>query len=142
MNTIDEPAGTEEVQPMLLLRPTQAAAWLHKTTSTLARWRADLTGPPFVQFGNRRVAYVASDLEAYLDGRAPAELRSTGHRVVGPAFAAACLLRSPITLQRWREEGAGPDCIVTGDGSAVYDLADLVAYVDACRVVPTGVEAA
>jgi Helix-turn-helix domain len=47
-----------------LLSPEQAAEILHKSTSTLSRWRAEKIGPAFIKNGGT-IEYRRSDLEDY-----------------------------------------------------------------------------
>lgn len=52
-----------------LLTPRQAAACLGLTYPTLQRQRTEGTGPKFIKVGKRRVAYRASDLQAWIQSR-------------------------------------------------------------------------
>lgn len=49
-----------------LLTPVETAAVLGTSVSTLKRWRAAGTGPPWRRLGGR-VRYPASAVEAYID---------------------------------------------------------------------------
>jgi Helix-turn-helix domain len=59
-----------------LKSPEEAAAALRVKFATLATWRAQRRGPPFVKIG-RRVFYLRRDLEAWAGSRwvAPDEFR-------------------------------------------------------------------
>ncbi len=71
----------------LLLTPKQAAEFLGIPLGTLAQWRSQRRGPPYIKLEGRLVRYRRSDLEAYLIGRVvetgrpedvPIGLRMTG----------------------------------------------------------------
>ncbi len=49
-----------------LLSPKQAAEFLGVSLDTLAQWRSQRRGPPYVKLEGRLVRYRAADLESYL----------------------------------------------------------------------------
>jgi excisionase family DNA binding protein len=49
-------------------KPEELAARLQVPPKTLAQWRSDGTGPPFVKIG-RHVRYRRADVDRWLDGR-------------------------------------------------------------------------
>lgn len=53
--------------PFDRLNATEAAEYLGLKPKTLAQWRSDGSGPPFLKYG--RVFYLKSDLEHFLEGR-------------------------------------------------------------------------
>lgn len=57
-----------EISPALL-RPSQAAAYLGISPSTLAKFRLTGDGPPFIKLGSKCVAYRREDIETWLDTR-------------------------------------------------------------------------
>ena len=57
-------AGLEPLQSQ-----REAAAFLGISIGTLERWRAEGTGPAYVQLSARAVAYRPADLRAYVDTR-------------------------------------------------------------------------
>jgi excisionase family DNA binding protein len=64
----------------LLLTPKEAAEFLGVPSGTLAQWRSERRGPPYIKLEDRLVRYRRSDLEEYLaahavatDGREPAQ---------------------------------------------------------------------
>ena len=64
----------------LLLTPKQAAEFLGIPSGTLAQWRSERRGPPYIKLEDRLVRYRRADLEEYLaahavatDGREPAQ---------------------------------------------------------------------
>ncbi len=61
----DVPAGGNINE---LLTPEEAARHLKMAKQTLARWRVEGTGPPFVRLGTR-IFYRRSDLHAFVAGR-------------------------------------------------------------------------
>ena len=52
-----------------LLTPPEASRWLRVAVQTLARWRCEGQGPPFVRLGGNRVFYRRDDLEGYVASR-------------------------------------------------------------------------
>jgi len=52
----------------LLLTPKQAAEFLGVPSGTLAQWRSERRGPPYIKLEDRLVRYRRSDLEEYLAG--------------------------------------------------------------------------
>ncbi len=52
-----------------LLTPRQAAEYLGMPESTLAQWRSQRRGPPYIKLELRLVRYRASDLESWLNQR-------------------------------------------------------------------------
>jgi len=55
-----------------LLKPEQAALFLGVAASTLAEWRANGTGPPFVRLGNAHnshIRYHAAALRKFVEER-------------------------------------------------------------------------
>lgn len=60
--------------PSPVLRPGAAAAYLQLTKQTLARWRMEGKGPPFIKAGPQLVLYDRTDLDAFLASR---KVRST-----------------------------------------------------------------
>jgi len=50
-------------------KPSDLAKALQVTESTLARWRKDGTGPPWVAYGPRSIRYPADELERWKDER-------------------------------------------------------------------------
>jgi len=51
-----------------LLSPAQAAEVLGIPEGTLAQWRSQRRGPPFIKLEGRLVRYRARDLEQYIAG--------------------------------------------------------------------------
>lgn len=49
-----------------LLTPREAAGFLGLPESTLAQWRSQRRGPPYIKLELRLVRYRRSDLEAYI----------------------------------------------------------------------------
>lgn len=49
-----------------LLTPREAAEYLGVPESTLAQWRSQRRGPPYIKLELRLVRYRLSDLETYL----------------------------------------------------------------------------
>jgi len=56
------------VQPNEKLDPHGAAAYLNTSRATLARWRVQGGGPPFIKMGGR-IRYDVADLDAWLESR-------------------------------------------------------------------------
>jgi predicted DNA-binding transcriptional regulator AlpA len=54
--------------PRLLLSPKEAAEFLGIPSGTLAQWRSQRRGPPYIKLEERLVRYRRSDLEGYLSG--------------------------------------------------------------------------
>jgi len=52
-----------------LLTPRQAAEFLGVPEGTLAQWRSQRRGPPFIKLELRLVRYRVLDLEAWLESR-------------------------------------------------------------------------
>lgn len=52
----------------LLLTPKEAAEFLGIPSGTLAQWRSQRRGPPYIKLEERLVRYRCSDLEEYLSG--------------------------------------------------------------------------
>jgi excisionase family DNA binding protein len=52
-----------------LLSPGDAAEYLGIPEGTLAQWRSQRRGPPYLKLEGRLVRYRVADLEAYLSGR-------------------------------------------------------------------------
>jgi len=52
----------------LLLTPKEAAEFLGIPLGTLAQWRSQRRGPPYIKLEERLVRYRRSDLEKYLSG--------------------------------------------------------------------------
>jgi excisionase family DNA binding protein len=52
----------------LLLTPKEAAEFLGIPLGTLAQWRSQRRGPPYIKLEDRLVRYRRSDLEEYLAG--------------------------------------------------------------------------
>lgn len=52
----------------VLLTPKQAAEFLGIPLGTLAHWRSQRRGPPYIKLEDRLVRYRRSDLEKYLAG--------------------------------------------------------------------------
>jgi excisionase family DNA binding protein len=52
-----------------LLTPDEAAEWLSVSAETLAQWRSQRRGPPYVKLEGRLVRYRIVELEAYLEER-------------------------------------------------------------------------
>ena len=52
-----------------LLTPKEAAEFLGIPEGTLAQWRSQRRGPPFIKLELRLVRYRVSELEAWLEGR-------------------------------------------------------------------------
>lgn len=50
-----------------LLTPKEAAEYLGIPEGTLAQWRSQRRGPPYIKLEERLVRYRLSDLEAYLN---------------------------------------------------------------------------
>ena len=51
-----------------LLSPKEAAEFLGIPSGTLAQWRSQRRGPPYIKLEERLVRYRRSDLEGYLSG--------------------------------------------------------------------------
>jgi len=71
----------------LLLTPKEAAEFLGIPSGTLAQWRSQRRGPPYIKLEERLVRYRRSDLEEYLSGHlidtdglghVPVAIRMTG----------------------------------------------------------------
>jgi predicted DNA-binding transcriptional regulator AlpA len=65
--------GSETIQSTMTnvsvnLRPSEAAAYLRLSISTLAKWRLSGSGPPYSKVG-RAVVYRRHDLDSWLDAR-------------------------------------------------------------------------
>lgn len=58
------------IHSSVLLTPRQAADFLGVPESTLAQWRSQRRGPPYIKLESRLVRYRLADLEAYLAGHA------------------------------------------------------------------------
>jgi predicted site-specific integrase-resolvase len=69
--------------PRVVLDPKSAATYLQVASQTLARWRVEGVGPPFLKLGTS-VRYDKSDLDSWLDAR---RQRSTSHSVVAAKAA-------------------------------------------------------
>jgi hypothetical protein len=54
--------------PRLLLDPEKTAEYLAVTVATLAKWRVNGGGPPFLKLGSR-VRYDQKDIDRWIDGR-------------------------------------------------------------------------
>jgi predicted DNA-binding transcriptional regulator AlpA len=52
-----------------LLTPDEAAEFLSLSIETLAQWRSQRRGPPYIKLESRLVRYRASELEEYLSER-------------------------------------------------------------------------
>lgn len=52
-----------------LLRPDETAQFLCVSVETLAQWRSQRRGPPYVKLESRLVRYRLRELEAYLEER-------------------------------------------------------------------------
>jgi predicted DNA-binding transcriptional regulator AlpA len=59
---------SEARAPRLLLSPKQASEFLGVPEGTLAQWRSQRRGPPYIKLEGRLVRYRSSDLEDYLSG--------------------------------------------------------------------------
>ena len=53
----------------MLLTCREAAEFLSIPVGTLAQWRSQRRGPPYIKLEDRLVRYRLTDLEAYLSGR-------------------------------------------------------------------------
>jgi len=71
----------------LLLTPKEAAEFLGIPPGTLAQWRSQRRGPPYIKLEERLVRYRHADLEEYLSGHlvdtdgldhVPVAIRMTG----------------------------------------------------------------
>ena len=51
------------------MRPPEAAHYVGISESTLAKWRCQGIGPPFMKFGERVVAYDQSELDSWMRSR-------------------------------------------------------------------------
>lgn len=51
-----------------LLSPKETAEFLGIPSGTLAQWRSQRRGPPYIKLEERLVRYRRSDLEGYLSG--------------------------------------------------------------------------
>ena len=60
---VDKPIDWESD---MLVAPSQLAAYLKVSNSTLERWRRTGEGPPFVKLGRRIVAYQPSSIQKWL----------------------------------------------------------------------------
>ena len=58
------------IHTTVLLTPRQAAEFLGVPESTLAQWRSQRRGPPYIKLELRLVRYRLSDVEAYLSQHA------------------------------------------------------------------------
>jgi len=47
------------------LTTPEAAEWLGLSTPTLARWRGQRVGPPYIKLGPKSVRYRISDLDSW-----------------------------------------------------------------------------
>lgn len=66
------PVGNDSVRPSLanrLLTPDEVAQMLGLSIDTLAQWRSQRRGIPFVKLSRSVVRYRQRDLEAWLDER-------------------------------------------------------------------------
>lgn len=63
-----------------LLTPAETATRLRLAMQTLARWRCEGEGPPFVRLSGNRVAYRDCDIKDWLAHRI---VRSTSERIAG-----------------------------------------------------------
>lgn len=52
-----------------ILRPGEAANYLSKSISTLARWRVEGHGPPYIQLGVKAIGYRRKDIDDWLQGQ-------------------------------------------------------------------------
>jgi len=57
---------SDSIPSTRLLTPAQTAQFLGIPQGTLAQWRSQRRGPPFVKFEGRLVRYRTSDLQKYL----------------------------------------------------------------------------
>lgn len=80
-HSLFEPDGARKVLTMAtnskqLLSPKEAAEFLGIPLGTLAQWRSQRRGPPYIKLEERLVRYRHSDLEEYLSGHSvdPGEL--------------------------------------------------------------------
>ncbi len=59
-----------------LLTPKEAAELLSVPESTLAQWRSQRRGPPFIKLEGRLVRYRLSELEGYLSDHSVSSVRA------------------------------------------------------------------
>ncbi len=59
----------DHIQSGRLLTPAQAAEFLRVTVHTLAEWRSERRGPPYVKLEGRLVRYRHRDIESYIAQR-------------------------------------------------------------------------
>ena len=63
--------NTEHVAefPKKYLAPDEASQFIGAAVQTMARWRCEGGGPPFIRVGSRRIRYALDDLIAWMDAR-------------------------------------------------------------------------
>lgn len=78
----------------LILSPAQVCAYLRVGVSTLDRMRSRGEGPPFIKIGKRRVGYLWSSIQRWMEAQ---ECKSTedSNRLVAERKRKAALSRSP-----------------------------------------------
>jgi len=61
--------GSASIGSARLLMPAQAAELLGIPEGTLAQWRSQRRGPPYIKLEGRLVRYRSADLERYIASR-------------------------------------------------------------------------
>jgi predicted DNA-binding transcriptional regulator AlpA len=61
--------GHRDLPSARLLTPKQAAEFLEIPEGTLAQWRSQRRGPPYIKLEDRLVRYRSADLERYIASR-------------------------------------------------------------------------
>ena len=59
----------EVAVPFALLTPPEVAAMLGSTVATLADWRVDRVGPPWIPITPRCIRYQLRDLQAWIESK-------------------------------------------------------------------------
>jgi hypothetical protein len=88
------PALPAEVLPFMLLGPPAAAQFLGTTESTLADWRLDKKGPPYIKLTSGMIRYQLRDLQAHIAARCCGPIAE--HRPVPPNPSPTNSLRTPL----------------------------------------------
>lgn len=57
--------------PRALATTKDVAAYLRKTPGTIANWRSEGTGPPFIRVGGHDIRYRWADIEAWIAQQNP-----------------------------------------------------------------------
>lgn len=60
------PTASAPIRLSVLLTPRQAAEYLGVPETTLAQWRSQRRGPPYIKLESRLIRYRRTDLESYV----------------------------------------------------------------------------